>query len=959
MGCGAVDWVQDNVIDPVKDVFHDIDENLLEPIYNPVKELIDPLLPEWVKEIDDTVKDRLLDPQHLLRHPAELWKVPRDIAEQALDPLLPEKAKDLMHKPFRTLEKIFVPENEMAQKVIQGIMGVVGVILAPMTAGASLWISKLAAAGFGALSASKDIPEGASFGESILPVGFGGVSGYAMAQLGAGITNGINAAANGSNFVKGFTSGYQDYAALNAGKEGVVTAITPELTQGLSQIDTALQPVYNAGGVNAAGDFLVNGAPISSFNAGASMDAGSLTKYLDGLLDGTLKMSGEAVTKGAPDMLGTLYNSLGDISKTVSGLTQGYSMTTGEPLPDWLNYVNMAGTLKPTIDKLKTSGENIYSFFSPEQAGEFAKTQIGGDPVAIFGEGGLFDSFGNIVGTGGKIINQLGYSNPDWVNYANLAGQIGGMVPPTWGSPNTGVLTPEQKLIQQQYSTSKYDPITGKLNPNYVEDFGPGKTGVRPVSDLWLDQSSVGKTYDELYPNYWAQQNNQQSIFDTLLNDPFALSTDDKGWWGTITDTIDKASDFLGGEQVQKVTDAIGNIMGGSGKQQQQPYPTTGAPSYGAPYYGAPAYGAPTYAPTYSPAAPNAPSYAYDPRINIQNTNIQNPINYEDIIANLFPSPGANLAGGPMETYTGGNSVLGNLMSILTKGDPGGGPGGPGIAPYKDEEGKDIGNMPSAITSLINLIPGLNNQGGLGGFIQSITGNKDLQNILGTAGDIWGGIEAGKQAEQQRDWYTELYAPQKAISQTQAELMGSVYKPYQEDQYAAYKAYTEPQIASQYGMYKDVFEPATRQLGGELTADLGKEFSLTKQLESDIWRQKKERLGGEREKLQQGATERFAGAGMIGQGPAQQYFQNLDEQYLKSFEDLAVEQSIWEYGQKYQEKQDRYGNMMSFLNKTPGTYAPAIGIPSASSTQGMVNPTQQIDWSKILADFGNDGGLFG
>ena len=190
--------------------------------------------------------------------------------------------------------------------------------------------------------------------------------------------------------------------------------------------------------------------------------------------------------------------------------------------------------------------------------------------------------------------------------------------------------------------------------------------------------------------------------------------------------------------------------------------------------------------------------------------------------------------------------------------------------------------------------------------------------------------------------------------------MGSVYKPYQEDQYAAYKAYTEPQIASQYGMYKDVFEPATRQLGGELTADLGKEFSLTKQLESDIWRQKKERLGGEREKLQQGATERFAGAGMIGQGPAQQYFQNLDEQYLKSFEDLAVEQSIWEYGQKYQEKQDRYGNMMSFLNKTPGTYAPAIGTPSATSTQGMVNPTQQIDWSKIMADmFGDGGGLFG
>ncbi len=53
---------------------------------------------------------------------------------------------------------------------------------------------------------------------------------------------------------------------------------------------------------------------------------------------------------------------------------------------------------------------------------------------------------------------------------------------------------------------------------------------------------------------------------------------------------------------------------------------------------------------------------------------------------------------------------------------------------------------------------------------------------------------------------------------------------------------------------------------------------------------------------------------------------------------------------------------MSFLNKTPGTYAPAIGTPSATSTQGMVNPTQQIDWSKIMANMfsGNEGGgLFG
>jgi len=952
MGCGISDFFQDNIIDPVKDVFSEIDDKILSPIYDPIKELIDPLLPEWVKEIDDTVKERLLDPQHLLRHPAELWKVPRDISLSALDPLLPEKVKDFFHKPGRTLAASWISEDPIVQKAIEGVMGAIGIILAPATGGTSIWISQLAAAGYGSLARADKLPEGASFGESILPVGFGALEGYGMAQIGASITGGVTSMSNGTGFVKGFKEAYSDYAINIAPDKGLSTEVSSEMTNALGEASTQLAPVEEAmlaGDMSWVNSLKIGGTNIADIADQSGQLQGSLSTYMNEVMAGTIKATGESATGSGMGMLGELYSNLSKVTKTMSNVSGTYSQITGEQQPEFMNYLNMINMVGPTVNAAKNAGENIWNFFTPDQAklyGGEALTQYlneGGNTMAAINLSSMTpEQLSQIFAQGGGFpLGTVGL--PPMTDPGNIWGGAEG-IPSTPVPGSEGLPNPYVNPNTENY----WDPI-------YTVDGQPWTLsgGFGTQDDPW-NISSVSQTLDDLAP--WLG------------------GTGEGGW---------DFNDILG--NINNITDTVGSVYNvyedifGGGQTQTQPQ--TQYPPYPGSYPGGtntfnPAYNpSTTFNPTYAPGAPTynaptygaGPTYGYDPNINIQN--IQNPIDYEKVIQSLFPSPN-------QATPTGGGdqaNLLGNLLSILTGGGPGGDPGGgtgltqelqdliSGFTGQTAEGTSDGGGLPSAITSLINLIPGLNNQGGIGGFIQSITGNKDLQNILGTAGDIYGAYETGKQAEEQRDWYEQLYAPQKQIAGVQAGLATDVYKPYQEDQYAAYKAYTEPQIASQYGLYKDVFEPATRSLGGELTADLGKEYSLGKDLESSIWRKGKERLAGQHKLTEQSATERFAGAGMLDQGPAFSYFNKLDEQYTKSFEDLAVDQSIWEYGQKYQEKQDRYGNMSNFLSKAPGGYSPAINTPNATSTQGMVNPTQQIDWSKIMADMfgGDDSGIFG
>ena len=876
MGCGAVesigDFFQDSIIDPIKDVFQTIDDKLLEPIYNPIKEVIDPLLPEWIKEAPGTIKDRLLDPQHLLRHPAELWRVPRDIFIDAADPLLSEKVKDFLHKPGRTLAAAWVPENKATQAIIEGIMGVVGVILAPMTGGASLWISRLAATGFGMLSGSEYVPEGASFGESILPVGFGALEGYGMSQLGASITNGVVAVSNGGNFIEGFTQGYKSYAENIAPGQGLQTTLTPQMTQALTEVDTVFAPITNAGGsISAAGNLTVNGVPLSAFAPTEAMKA-ALPQYIDGVMSGAIKATGASATGQGTGMLAQLYDDVGNIARTVSNVSGTYGRVSGEQQPEWMSYVNMVGMVGPTVQAAQNAGKNIYEFFSPQQAQQIANSSA--------------------------IANTLDrFQQPQ----QNLT--VGGQMP---------------------YLTGAINPYyTGSIFSNIPSSSVPGTQGW--LSGYASDPTGQLGGYNGYNPNFDITQYQIPSQNLTVSGgQPF----DWNALLGNINKTANTVGQIYGGYQA--VTGQGGAIPQTQQTQQGVYVPSVyGTQSYGG--YGVPSYGA--YAPSFNPSAIyGAPTYGnYDPTNTfsptINNQNIQYPIDYENVIQSLFPSSSG-----------GGTSNMSGITDLLSQlfGDGGGQPPAGILNDNQDLASGFTGAGLDNFDNFLNLLKGVNpnqNAGGITGLIQSITGNPTINKLLELVATGVASRQQSKQNEQQRNWLNELYAPQKEAQATNLGLLQNVYKPYQE---------------SQFNLYKDIFEPSSRQLGGQLQADLTSPFSLGSDLEGDIWRRAKERVGGEYEKVSRSASERLAGSGMLGQGPAEQYFQNLGQQKLKSLEDVAVEQAIWEYGQKNQEKTDRYNRMTSFLNTSK------INAPNVSGYGTPQYPNQQVDWSKLIDIFSNN-----
>jgi hypothetical protein len=201
--------------------------------------------------------------------------------------------------------------------------------------------------------------------------------------------------------------------------------------------------------------------------------------------------------------------------------------------------------------------------------------------------------------------------------------------------------------------------------------------------------------------------------------------------------------------------------------------------------------------------------------------------------------------------------------------------------------------------------PGTQNQNWLQQLLKTISGGgedtswlKDLFNIGTTA---WSGYEAGEEAERQRDWLTEMYAPQRAYQQEQL------------------------------GLFQDVFSPMTKQLGGELGDMFSPEASEA------YWAKGRGKIEDYYGDIEQKATERFAGAGTLGQGPSQEYFgETLPGMKAKSMEDLVVDQVLMDYGMK----QQGISNMLSFLGKTP----PA----STFSASKQPYTSTSINWGELL-----------
>ena len=251
----------------------------------------------------------------------------------------------------------------------------------------------------------------------------------------------------------------------------------------------------------------------------------------------------------------------------------------------------------------------------------------------------------------------------------------------------------------------------------------------------------------------------------------------------------------------------------------------------------------------------------------------------------------------PLDLFTGftegGFGNMSNVIDLITSLETEGGGGG------------GIGNL---LKTVLKQITGGDGQptGGSSGGGGGTTGIDWLDKILGLGATAYGGYETGQEAERQRDWLTEMYAPQRAYQQEQL------------------------------GLFQDVFSPLTKQLGGEL----GDMFSTdTSALSNAYWSKGRNRIEDYFKETEQKASEVFAGSGMLGQGPANKYFtEELPAMKAKSMEDLVIDQVLTDYGFK----QQNVTNMLSFLGKTP----PASTFNASNQPYTSTN----INWGNLLKD---------
>lgn len=302
--------------------------------------------------------------------------------------------------------------------------------------------------------------------------------------------------------------------------------------------------------------------------------------------------------------------------------------------------------------------------------------------------------------------------------------------------------------------------------------------------------------------------------------------------------------------------------------------------------------------------------------------------------------------GGMFGPTAGGGDLSKLSMEELLSWTPEAAGGGGGIGGLPDLfSGGDIwslaaGGDVSGLGNILSFLPGFGEGFGgdiVGGGISNLfgggqagqVGGLNLANLFGgqaQAGSIWdtllkgalgigsAGLEAylsGEELEKQREFYEELYAPQKAYQEKQLKL------------------------------FEDIFEPTSRQIGGLLQAQLTEPFQLPEDLWAKTWQKARERTMAEFAPVERRTTQRLAGIGGLDvHGQAQKLFGDIETQKVKSIESLAVEQAISEWTEKKQAKQQSFENVFKYLG-----YEPSVSTPTTY-------PYQMQDYSGI-SDLGS------
>jgi len=208
--------------------------------------------------------------------------------------------------------------------------------------------------------------------------------------------------------------------------------------------------------------------------------------------------------------------------------------------------------------------------------------------------------------------------------------------------------------------------------------------------------------------------------------------------------------------------------------------------------------------------------------------------------------------------------------------------------------------------------------------------------------------------------------------------------PKAKEEYEMWQEYAKPyaemsfdRFKSEESLYKDVFEPTSRQVGGYLGEQLGKETEYPEFQQKDwdnIWRSTQEKTRSAFAPMKLKASERFAGGGALeSSGQVEKALREIETQEAKTLEDQAFEQSLAEFEEIQQYEYGKYGaeqteqakqieNMFRYLGYTPagggaGAWGATQNIPyvgmDATAAQGYI---PERPWYEDFAvEFG--GGL--
>jgi len=149
--------------------------------------------------------------------------------------------------------------------------------------------------------------------------------------------------------------------------------------------------------------------------------------------------------------------------------------------------------------------------------------------------------------------------------------------------------------------------------------------------------------------------------------------------------------------------------------------------------------------------------------------------------------------------------------------------------------------------------------------------------------------------------------------------------PEYDEQMEMFQDIQKPWIYGQSELYKDIFEPQMRELGGLLGDRMKQPLTLPEDVWSNLWQKGQSNVLNQYDNLRDKGSERAAGRGMLGQGPTENYMQNLDLQQAKSIDDMAVEMAMMEWNEKKMAQQQATGNMMNYLQMQPAFNIPLPG----------------------------------